>query len=231
MALPTNAKGKPFSWSYSADSDFRTCPFQYAHKRFYCSVPFEETAAIIWGNRVHKAAECFLKAIDPQDEEALAPVERYVTAMLRSGLQCHAELEIALDRDMKPVKWFAKTAWFRAKIDVVLLNRKHTEARLYDFKTGKTIKDDEDQLRLCGAALSILYPSVEQYEGKYIWTAHQQVTGIKPFKREDIKYIWEDFLARAARMEQAWRDERFPQRPNGLCRKWCPVKVCPHCGG
>jgi len=558
MTPPVNAKNKPFSWSYSADSDFRTCPFQYAHKRFYCTVPFQETDAIVYGNRVHKAAEMALKSMPHRDDEAFAPVQKYVDFMLRSGYTPVAEMEIALTRDLKPTQWFSKDTWLRIKIDVTLFDHKRTEAKLYDWKglaldtklptpkgwttvediipgdsvfagdgsvckvvgksevfnrkcfkitfrdgasvvcddqhlwktrvcmkgrdwavrsaaeiydlvqsgrgvsipsagpakyvtkklpvhpyvlgawlgdgkhttgaickdnpelfaklarcgyivgpdisgaknscpshtvyglsthlrsagvirnkhipeiylragydqrlallqglmdtdgtwnftrgqvvfttvsenlahqvaellsslgqkaycvkltkrgfgltisaydvvftplgiepfvahrkagdvskfnrkavkhnrryiktieeigsvptqciavdsedhtylctdrylvthnTGGSIKDDEDQLRLCGAGLSVMYPTVESFEGKYIWTKHQQVTGIRPFTKAQVPLIWEDFLARAARMENAWRTETFPQRPNGLCKKWCPVTKCQHCGG
>lgn len=231
MTRPTNAKGKKFSWSFSAVNGFETCPFQYAHRRFYCTVPFIETEPIIWGNRVHQAAELFLKRTPPNDPEAFAPVEKYVTAMLRSGYKVHAELEIALTQDFKPVRWFSKEAWLRAKIDVTLLTHKHEEARLYDWKTGKNIKDDADQLRLCGAALSVVYPEIEKFEGMYVWTAHQAVTGIKSFTKDEVPAIWEDYLSRVARMENAWREERFPPKPSGLCRKWCPVKECSFCGG
>ena len=231
MTLPVNAKGKNFSWSYTADNDFRNCPFQYAHKRFYCTVPFEETDAILWGNRVHKAAELTLKALPHRDDEAFAPVQKYVDLFLRSGYTIHAEMELALTRDLKLTSWFGKDAWLRAKIDVTLMDRQKTEAKLFDWKSGSSIKDDEDQLRLCAAALSVKYPAVQSFEGKYIWTKHQQVTGIRPFTKAQVPLIWEDFLARAARMENAWRTETFPQRPNGLCKKWCPVTMCPHCGG
>jgi len=231
MTDPLNAKGRTFSWSYSADADYRNCPFQYAHKRFYCTIEFQETEAIIWGNRVHKAAELALKSMPHNDPEAFTPVEKYVDLMLRSGYTPHAELEIALTRGLKVTKWFAKDAWLRCKVDVTLLDFKRTEAKIFDFKTGKTIKDDEDQLRLSGAALSVMFPTIEKFEGKYIWTKHQQVTGIRPFTKAEVPAIWQDFLARAARMENAWATESFPQKPNGLCRKWCPVTVCPHCGG
>jgi hypothetical protein len=52
---PLNAKGKPFSWSFSAVNDFDTCPYQYAAKRYHCTVQFEDTPATIWGTRVHDA--------------------------------------------------------------------------------------------------------------------------------------------------------------------------------
>ncbi len=230
MPRPINAKGRPFSWSYSATTDYDTCPFQYAARRFYCTMPFVETEPIIWGNRVHKAAENMLKCIPVTDEEAYAPVKPYVETMLRSGLAVTAELEIALTEDLKPASWFSKAAWLRMKIDVVLQSYDRTAVNMFDWKTGKRIKDDEDQLRLCGAGLSIIHPETKTYDGKYIWTAHQQVTGIRPFTDKDVPHIWEDFLARAHRMSQAWQQEKFPPRPNGLCRQWCQVSECRYHG-
>ena len=52
-----NARGKPFSWSYSALSEFESCPARYAAKRFYCTTVEAETEQQIWGIRVHKAFE------------------------------------------------------------------------------------------------------------------------------------------------------------------------------
>ena len=225
-----NKKGKPFSWSYTALKDFETCALKYAHSRFFCDVVFTKTAASIWGDRVHKAAELFLLARPHNDPEALLPVEPYVTKMLRSGLRPEAELEIALTRELKRTSWFAKDCWFRIKLDVVLSNFKGTEGKLFDYKTGKTIKEDDDQLRICAAALSVIRPKTEEFTGKYIWTAHKQVTGIKPLTKADIPAIWADFLPRVKRMEDSWRTEIFPVRRSGLCGKYCDVTTCIHNG-
>lgn len=225
MSVPVNAKGRLFSWSDTALADFEGCPARYAAARFYCTTPFVETEATIYGSRVHKAAEMFIQGRGPLDLEALAPVEPYCTAMLRSGCPIEAELEVALTRDMKPTRWFSKDAWLRAKLDVVLAKTK-THTVLYDWKTAGKIKEDEDQLRLCAAALSTTRPHIESIEGKYIWTKHKQVTGIKPLSRAEIPAVWEEFLHRVVRMEAAWASESFPARSSGLCNGWCPNDKC-----
>ncbi len=231
MTRPRNTKNKPFSWSYTALADYETCPLKYAASRFYFTVPFVETAALIWGNRVHKAAERFLKNLPTTDKEALAPVEKYVTTMIRSGLRCTAEMEIALTKEIEQVSWFSREAWLRVKIDAAFQNHKRTEVKLFDWKTGTRIKDNPDQLRLYGAAFSCLFPETEKFEGKYIWTKHQQTTGMAPFERKEIKNIWTGFFARVDEMEQAWVDEDFRPTPSGLCKNYCQVTDCQYCGG
>ena len=232
MTQPTNAKGRPFSWSFSRWNDFENCPAKYAAASFYCTLPYVQSPEAEWGDRVHKAAEMFLKGIPHKDIEALKPVEAYCTKMLRSGCRIEAEKEVVLNKDLKPVKegpktWFSKNAWLRVKIDVAL-EKSNKINSLFDFKTGRTIKYDTEQLELNALALGVLRPQVEVFEGRYIWTQHKQVTPIgQPMivKREDVSLLWEKWLERVYRMEQAWRLEKFPERPSGLCG-WCNVGNC-----
>lgn len=130
-----NAKGKPFTWSYTALSNFEGCPARYAAEKFYCTAPFVESEAIIYGNRVHTAAEQALKGQKITEPQLLAPILPYLKAFIaqrKAGASVTAELELALNENMQPVSWFAKDAWFRAKLDVVV----ETPGKLgyYDWK-------------------------------------------------------------------------------------------------
>ena len=231
MTQPTNAKGRTFSWSFSRWNDFENCPAKYAASVFYCTLPYVQSKEAEWGDRVHKAAEMYLKGIPHKDIEALKPVEAYCEKMLRSGARIAPELEVVLDANMNPMKgsetWFSDKAWLRCKIDVPLEKSK-TVIALYDWKTGRTIKYDTEQLELNALALSKLWPHVEVFEGRYIWTQHKKVTPTGTpmiIKKEDMPLLWEKWLERVYRMEQAWRLERFPERPSGLC-PWCQKEGC-----
>jgi hypothetical protein len=223
MTPTLNAKGKKFYWSYSALSSYEQCPAKYAGTSFYCNVPWKSSAESDWGNRVHKAGELTLKGIPQQDTEAFKPVEPYVNNMLTCGHPVEAELEITLTSDFTETSWFAKDAWLRCKIDVLI--SKGTTASQFDWKTGKSIRENPDQLHLCDAALSTIRPQYERFEGRYIWTQHKTVTPVRPLSKEDIPGVWADFLPRVARMQQAWDRDHFPPRPSGLC-PWCQVKNC-----
>ena len=185
-------------------------------------MPWQDTEAIIYGNRVHKAAEDALRGLAVNDPEALKPVQKYVDLFLKSGAE--AEVEIVLDANMKPLTgpkaWFSKAAWYRGKLDVVVTNG--TKASYFDWKTGNKVKDDTEQLKICCSALSILRPELETFSGKLIWTKHETVTGGCELDKAGVKAVWEDVLPRVKRMEDAWRSEVFPARASGLC-PWCGV--------
>jgi len=223
MTQTLNAKGKPFSWSYSNYKDYKNCPLKYAHNRFYCTTPFIQHEANIWGNRVHTAGEMFLKGKPHPDIEALLPVEPYATAMIRTGKRIEAELEITLTKDFRSTSWFAVNAWFRIKVDVIIHNNK-SSVMIYDWKTGK-IREDEDQFRLAAAALSVIRPHLTNFDGKFVWLKDKVITGVKPLTRDDIAGVWQEFLPAAEKMSRAWDREDFPATPSGLC-PWCAVDNC-----
>lgn len=227
---PTNAKGRPFSWSHSALKNFEGCPARYAGEKFYCTVPYEESEAQIWGNRVHKAGELYVLGQDHNDPDALSEVQQYADLFRgrkARGVPVYAEYEIVLDKQLEPITardaWFSKAAWFRAKLDVLLLPGK--AAKYFDYKTGKTVKDDTDQLKTCLAGLSKVKPEIEEFSGKLIFTRHKEVTKGIQLDAEGICKVWEDLIPRVQRMEDAWKSETFPARKSGLC-PYCPIKNC-----
>ncbi len=233
MDRPKNRKGKLFSWSYSSLNAFEGCPRKYAAEKFYCTIPWQDSEAIRYGNEVHLAAEQALKGEKVTNIEMLKPVQKYVDLLLSQqdqGATLTAEMELTLDENLNPVSWFSKEAWFRAKLDVVV--ERNEQAFYYDWKTGKKVKDDQDQLKMCCAALSILKPEIETFTPKLIWTKHSAVTGTSPqtLSREDLQTFWASVLGRVKRLEDAWRSEIWVERPSGLCRNYCPVTECPHCG-
>ena len=235
---PRNAKGRSFSWSHSAIAEFDGplgCPRKYAESRFYCRTKFEESEAMRWGNIVHKAAEDFVKFNTIKNPEAFKPVEKYARlfrGMKLQGVDVQPELEIVLDKDLKPLTdkkaWFSDDAYFRCKIDVPFIQS--PKVAIYDYKTGQNVKEDFAQLHLNMAALAIVRPDLEEFTGKLIWTKHQETTGCPPLDRDGAAQVWDETMVRVRRAEDAWATENFPARKNGLCRQYCEVFTCPHNG-
>ena len=235
---PLNKKGRPFSWSFSALSDFDGtfgCPLKYAHARYYCDSPFVSSEAMDWGNTVHKSGEIFVRDGVIDNQESFAHVEKYARlfrSLKEGGAEVIPELEIVLDHNMNPLTdkkaWFSKKAWFRVKIDVPIIQK--TKASVFDYKTGAKPKEEHEQLHLCMAALGLVRPELEEFTGKLVWTKSQTVTTCPDLDRKGVAEVWENVLPRVKRMEDAWKSEVFQARQNGLCRRYCPVTICPHNG-
>lgn len=226
---PKNAKGKPFSWSPSAVSDYINCPAQYAARRFYETLPYVETVQMKHGTTEHKHLELRLRDKTPLPE-GFTRGEKYCRAFEQAtadGLLI-AEQELALTTDLASVGWFDKQAWGRCKIDVTTV--KGAKVGCYDWKTGN-IREDSLQLKINACFLSLQHPDAKEFVAKYIWLKHDTVTprdGV--FSKAQIPELWEEILGWVRQMEQAWRTETFQPRPSGLCKDWCAVTACPHCG-
>jgi hypothetical protein len=74
------------------------------------------------------------------------------------------------------------------------------------------------------------YKEYQKFQGKYIWLKVDQITGTPVLSRQEILPVLQGILRRVQRMEDAIIADTFQQRPSGLCRNWCPVRKCPHCG-
>lgn len=227
---------KPFSWSHSAISDFDTCPYQYAHKRIYKTIPYEETEATIWGTRVHKVAEDLLNGVEVNDPEAEALVRPYVNSILASRPDfLGVELQMGLTEDWKACGF--KEGYGRIISDVFI--KKGNKITVLDWKTGKrrdkkgnpkTISND--QLIINCIAAAIHYPEVQHFNAKYIYVSEPdpafKTPGIEPLERKDLLPHLKNLTEKIKRMKEAILYENYPYSPSGLCRGWCKIPECPH---
>lgn len=219
-----------WSWSFSAISAFETCPLQYAHKYFYKTIKYRETAATRKGNEIHAALERTLKGKPNQSDKSLIDTNKwspFVNSMLNAPGERYVELEMGLDENWKPTLW--KQATGRCKGDVIIING--DKANYFDWKTGKNIKDDPLQLKLSLLFIALNFPQVKQFNGKFIWLEFNKVTGLdKPIPRKELIETYEDVKARLIRIKESWETQVFPANKSGLCRNHCEVVSCSYCG-
>lgn len=222
---------KPFSWSYSALLDFENCPRAYAAKKVYKTVKEVESPAMRWGNEVHKAMELRLAQKKPLPD-TMQKWEKYARAFESAVTidSIHCEMEMAITRDFQFTDWFGKDTWARAKIDLLVMTDGGLTAKIYDYKTGSKMKDDDTQLRLFAAFTMLKFPNVQRVFAQNIWLELDKVSPPITVLREFVGNEWADISARVGRMERAWIEEKFPERPSGLCKAHCPVLECPHNG-
>ena len=214
------------AWSYSALTSFETCPRRHYHTRVAKDVIEPESQAITWGTAVHTALEKRVKEGVPLPT-GMSQWEPLVARLLDTPHdELFTERQIALNQAFQLTEWFAPDVWVRGVVDVGL--RRGNTLIALDYKTGKA-KHDFDQLRLFAALLMAVYPEAKTVKVGYVWLQTNGITR-QTFDRRDTVAIWNDFLPRVARLEQAHNDQRWPVKPSGLCRAWCPCTQCEHNG-
>lgn len=209
-------------WSFSSLTKFETCPRQYQHVRVLRDVKEPPTEHTIWGNKVHKALELRLLEKTPLPT-GMEQWEAIASKFDNTKGQLFTEQQYALTRNLEPCAWNAPDCWHRGIIDVGIDGGK--KAMLADWKTGKV--KPSDQLKLSAMSLMSAKGYITKVSTAFIWLAYDKVTK-EVYTREHLSEAWEGFIVRADRLQAAYEKDRWPARPSGLCKGWCPVpyKMC-----
>jgi hypothetical protein len=211
----------PLPWSPSSLSDFVSCPRSYYEKRIVKSVKQDDTEAMLWGSRVHKAFEerHLNGTILPPELEAH---EEYMLKLTVLPGQHYVEHKIALDTKMHPCAFFAPEVWMRCIIDYLKLH--DDTAKIVDYKTGKPHEKFE-QLMLNALWVFQAHPGIERVEVEYYWTK-TMTTSSREYKRSDVPGLWRKFLPDLKQYKEAFKTDTWQPRQSGLCNGWCPVTGC-----
>lgn len=215
--------------SYSALTSFETCPKKHYLTRITKEVDDPMGESALWGLRVHEALELYLRDGKPLPT-GVRQYQKYADLLAEraKGGKLLLEQQLAVDRAFQPTGWWDDDAWFRGIVDVAIIHGE--KAFIFDWKTGKK-KSDHDQLQLFAALLASHYPNIETISTAYVWLQAQEITS-KTFTRDEAMLVWAPLTARIANLENALDTESWPAKPNGLCKRWCPVGAakCEHCG-
>lgn len=218
---------KPVAWSYSALDAYETCPHRYAETKVFKRVVEPQTTATLWGNQVHKALELRVRDGTPLPEgmKQYEPLAGKIADRAR-GCTVSTEQKLALTKDFKETTFFAKDVWLRSILDISI--EKGTRGVLFDYKTGKKNPNSE-QLQLSAAVFFATRPWIDEIVTSFLWLQSGETTSEK-FTKDDVPAIWQNFIPRVQRLEASVELGKFPKRPSGLCRSWCPVHTCEHNG-
>lgn len=221
----------PFkAWSYSALTSFETCPRRHYLTRVAKIVKEPDSEHLRWGNFVHEALDKRVQHHTPLPET----IQRYETFVLalekREGV-LESEQKIALTKDFEQVGYFDRNVWLRAVLDVSLTSPDGKKALVLDWKTGKNIPDD-DQLKLFAAVSFSLSTALERVHAGYAMLQLNKMTPPVVFHREQESDLWNEFMPRVQRLQRAHEKNQWPEKPSGLCKKYCPVgkQNCDYCG-
>lgn len=211
----------PLPWSHSSLEKFVTCPRQFYHLKVVKDVADSKGEAAIWGDRVHKAFESYLKGsaqLDPEFER----YRDYLDRLVAMPGTMYVEQQFALDRQLRPCDW--GKAWVRGIADILHIH--HAKAWAGDHKTGKT-KPASRQLVLMALLVFYHFPEVLTCKTGFMWLKTGERT-TRTYKREDIPEMWGQFLSDLTQYKQAFATGTWQARQSGLCAGWCPVERCEH---
>ena len=218
-----------YAWSYSALTQFETCPRQYHAHRVSKQVPYVQSKEAKWGERVHQQLEEFFNgaALDASLEKFMPVINNLLSRCVGEPV---AERRLAINKDLEPTEYFAPDVWCRGVIDLTIPTG-DTSAILIDWKTGKRISENTDQLQLFGALAMCHDPQLEKVDYAYVWLKQSRITG-GSMTRADLPKVWEGYMSRLHRLDTAYAEDQWRPRPSGLCAKYCsvPKDLCKYSG-
>ena len=222
-------------WAYTGLTQFITCPRQYQAHRVTKEVPFVETAAMRYGNELHKAAELYIRSsskhVLPKEFEF---IKTYLDKLLELPGKRYCELKMGMmieDRSFQPCDYWEKGTWYRGIADLIIVDADNERAFLVDFKTGKSAQyADTKQMALLAALIFLHFPRVKTIKSMLLFVKAGTVVKSN-YTFDDRFKIFAQLNPDLRRLKAAHESGVFNPQPNNFCSKWCAVTSCVHNGG
>jgi CRISPR/Cas system-associated exonuclease Cas4 (RecB family) len=219
------------AWSYSSITLFDQCPKKYYHLRISKDIKEPESEQMVYGKELHLAAEEYIR-----DDKAIPPQFMYIKPMLDKlkavpgEKLCEYKLGIKVIEGGKlaPCDFFDKQVWYRGIADLIILDKEKQEARVIDYKTGKSAQyADTKQLKLLAAAVFLHFPEIKTIKAGLLFVVAND------FIRENYEAMFklayfEQIKPTVQQLESAIESNVWNPKRNFTCKGWCPVKECPH---
>ena len=208
------------SHSYSSIKLFENCPYRYMRQRVTKDIVDEGGEASRNGERIHKFLEDRLKENTklPQEVSHYEPLCKAVEQIASTG-ELHIEKELVLNPDLQPTGWWDADAWFRSKLDILVINGH--DAVVMDWKTGKR-KPDFFQMQIFAVQVFKHFPDVVRVKTSLVWLKDNKMD-TETYNRLEANELWAEIIKRVNRIETALEHDVWPARPSGLCR-YCPAR-------
>lgn len=219
-------------WSYSGIKLFEQCPKKYYHLRVAKDIKEPESEAMLYGTAVHEAAEKYMRDNEPIPEK-FAYMEPYLRKLKAIPGEKLCEYEMGLKRTaegMQACGFRDPDVWFRGIADLLIIDREKKEARVIDYKTGKSARyADPKQLALMASCVFFHFPGIERVRAGLLFVVSKDFIPVDFLvkHRHDIFVKLDETLVSR---ETAYETQVFNPKQNFTCKQWCPVIICPHNG-
>jgi len=215
--------------SYSSLKLYDQCARKYFHLRVAKDVKEPTSQAMSYGTDMHQAAEDYMR-----DGTPLPSHFKYVQPMLDKLQQFPGErlceFKLGLTEKLEPCEFDAPDVWFRGIIDLAILNHKTGEARIVDYKTGKSAKyADTGQLELMALGVFKHFPTITSVKAGLLFVVCNAFVKAK-YDATMQSVLWAKWLQQYAKIESSYKNDVWNPNPSGLCRRHCAAVTCPHNG-
>ena len=220
------------AWSYSSIKLFETCPRKYQAEKVTKEIQYTDTEATLYGKELHKCAEDFLSGVISSIPPKFEFITPYLSELAKYTGERFCELKLGVkkvDGRLEACDFFDPQVWFRGVADLVIVNG--PMAWIVDYKTGKSAKyADTRQLALMAAALFLKYPEIKKIKTSLLFVVS------KDFIKENfhVDYglsVFSELEGLLKHRDIAYSTNTWNPIKNGLCKRFCGVKDCPHNGG
>lgn len=210
-----------FTWSFSALSDYESCPKKYYETRVLKNYVFQDTPQTIYGKEVHTALENYVR-----DGVELAKnylrFKKMVDSLINIPGEKYCEYEMALTKDKQACGFADEARWVRGIVDLLIVDGDY--AFIIDYKTGSNKYPKPKQLRLMALMTFAHFPQVKKIKAGLLFVMHNSFIQ-ETYRREDIDESWEKFKVPLERLNMSYENNVWTPNPTPLCG-WCPVTSC-----
>lgn len=217
-------------WSFSSIKSFDQCPKKYYHLRVAKDFKEDENKEhLIYGKRFHEAAEKYIRDGEPLPEE-FNFVKGALDNLNKMPGEKLCEFKMGLKEDLSACGFFDQDVWWRGVADLIILDEEKGEARVLDYKTGKSTKyADTSQLELMALAVFKHFNTIKKVKAGLLFVIANQLVKDN-YHVDNQEKMWTKWLKDYERMKSSYANDVWNPRPSGLCRKHCVVTSCPHNG-
>lgn len=212
------------AWSYSRLSTWVQCPFK-AKLLMIDKLKEPTNAAMERGSEIHKKLERFMDGDTSKPFKEMGPYKKYLNGLRKDKKKYEAfatEMQVAFNKDLKQVDWFAWDAWLRAILDLYILED-DKKAIIIDYKTGRRRNEHVEQADMYAAIFYLLnkdtFDKKGELEVKFLYVDQPNIEEM--FEKTYNLKTCEKHLKRFLKMGEAMtKDKAFVKKPSNNC-KWC----------
>ena len=217
------------AWSFSGIKAFEQCAKKFYHLKVAKDYQEAPTDATNYGTEFHEAAELYIR-----DGKPLQPYFNYAKSALDNLKNLpgekFCEYEMGVTENLEPCGFNDPNVWYRGIADLIIVDREKGEARVLDYKTGKSAKyADKSQLELMALCIFKHFPEVKKVKGGLLFVVCKEFIK-ESYTIDDEPKLWKKWIDKHGKLKLAHANNVWNPNPSGLCFRHCVVDSCPHNG-